>query len=1351
MLWASTGKHLVRSEIHKRMLRENRPTLGRVGQILSALHKDKLLVRVVRRSQGSKKAGFFALSERGRELCRVLGFEHEERLLFPATQEKLRTWLTPDRLRPRPPGKIVAVYGYRGRLGRTTLVAHVARGLAENLTDDKQLLVVDLDLERPGLDDFFRPPEHGECRGLGGLLLDFERKAPRKRAFWLRGALASQRYVLHPLPKVPGLAYLPSGLGAGQQGLSPSERAEAVALLNTEAGLATPTSGRSEHNLKTLGFLSELRAALREKFERTVLDPQSGHSLGAWIATQTLADELVLCSQAEDESQATVDGLRAVLANFLHQQDGNSTTGGGMFLFRLTQPTTFEDLNQWIDRNLVMKRPQPEGTLDYQPEQLVYDIRLAENRHRWENKHFYRHLITRLDPGATDRSEISSPELQALLAVLDPNKDQAIRSLALGILENAALPELSRWIDWYVRRGSLPTATDSQGEESIRCLLEVISNRLLSRILRSRDHCLVATARSDIVFSQLSESIVNCISETQDCLSRLKTLAESIADVPEVAGAVVVACDEDATAIRVGCSRQVRFSSGMPSLFKLPAIISPLPIGTGWTELQSDQLELPEAQALMVRWIEEEQQPVGAVIIGLLKGEYSRQLLKGIDRSLKMLGTAIQTALKLEEDRCLARLREIELEELGLLKPIEPQAIALRIKESFDAEAVTILLREQGKLYLSATTEPETDRWDAIYDPGDFLTRIALNETKSIRLQNGRDLDEIQTKINRDITTNPNIDLGQPETLARSGDPFRFLATPMRYIRNPERANRDGETPPDTRRSLMSRGLIRVLRNKTQLPFSMAENNALQQFADLLGLAIRSAWRWFIAEQLMTAETEAILITRNEHGDAPKMVFADPGAEALFSMAREQLEAMDPRDLYAVGQYSKIDKLLTDAGAENKDACGPIRSKVIRMSGSGVAIRSVEISFRLFKSNFVQAPIWYTIAVMRDITDSRPLVELLDKKGVAYFRADSKGYTIESSLAESKLTGYTQHDLESMHRSKLYRDASEREELFKTVDKHDGALVPARKRLRRRDGTFFFAEGVIQLIKDNHGNKLGHEGLYEDITDRLRLQGFLDVKENKVLKEHELYEELQANARFQLLFMTSIGHQLRSPLGALAEQLRNFQEGLFDSERFPKRLEYAIGQAKVCSLLVANLTYMDKILSGSTFNFEPISLADLAIETGRNFRHLLAEKNLDLRIDEASIRNTLDVWGHQELLRQILVNLLDNAIKYSIPGTWIEICARRRARRSYLQISNQGLPIPRDVRERIFERGFRMPHAEALIPAGTGLGLWLVRKIATAHRATIHCTEVLEQDQNRTAFKVAFPSEPATSSAERFE
>jgi len=486
-LWSSSGQHLVRSEIHRRMPRACRPTLGRIGQILAALCKDGVLNREYRRSQGSREAGFYTLSERGRELCQELGFEREERLLFQVTDDVLRTCLTRERLARclEAPGRIVAVYGYRRGLGRTTLAAHLARGLAERLGDHEQLLVVDLDLGASGLDAFF-PLKKPGCRGLGGLIVDYRRQAPQKRALWLFGALSAPEYVVRPLKGVPDLVYLPSGLSPGQCLVSSADRAEALAVLHAEAGLAT--SARSgDPDLKALGFMVELRATLLAKFSKTVADPEPGHSLGAWIATQALADHLIVCAQTGDDSPVTLRGLRTVLASFLLKFAGIDS-GAVQFIFRLTELGPGEDLNRWIDVHLAMATAATQE-VTYWTERLPYEARFAKQGVSWIPA-LYTHLVDRLKSSTSPSRPMISANLtlQLLMDVLDPHKDRNDRFIAAGALKACPLQELAQWVDWYVREKSFHTATDAQGKNLIKDIVQVQSERLLSKILEAQMH-----------------------------------------------------------------------------------------------------------------------------------------------------------------------------------------------------------------------------------------------------------------------------------------------------------------------------------------------------------------------------------------------------------------------------------------------------------------------------------------------------------------------------------------------------------------------------------------------------------------------------------------------------------------------------------------------------------------------------------------------------------------------------------------------------------------------------------------------------------------------------------------------
>lgn len=465
-LWAHPGVPLVRSKIHKLMIHERRPTLGRVGQILSSFDEAGLLEKTIGKAQGAPRASFYRLSEKGRQKARELGFVQKEAIHFPVTEKQLATNLSLENLcRTRSPGRILTVYGFRGGLGRTTTTAFVARGLAEKLTGTaKPLLAIDLNLTAPSLDRFLQAEKPKPTRGLAGLLVDYHLHTKSKRPLWLRAALHDNRYVVRTFRDQP-LFFLPSGF-SDRDDLTTSECAEALTLLHQalEAHQAKPSAPGED-------FLSELRRALLDSFEQTVIDCESGRSLGGWIATQVLAEELLICAQHEDPSPPTRDGIRAVLANFLDRQRRATDRGRFVALLRTERSLDSEEIVEWARINLVhgsAETPDPETAAKHCP------VLPIESDPRLQTLKPLRDAKTRLDPHnfwtprtahfehviCWLRGEPSEPEfppageLLGLEAFLNPSMSESGRGILWNQILQWEFPELVHWIDLYFRTRS---------------------------------------------------------------------------------------------------------------------------------------------------------------------------------------------------------------------------------------------------------------------------------------------------------------------------------------------------------------------------------------------------------------------------------------------------------------------------------------------------------------------------------------------------------------------------------------------------------------------------------------------------------------------------------------------------------------------------------------------------------------------------------------------------------------------------------------------------------------------------------------------------------------------------------
>ena len=812
-----------------------------------------------------------------------------------------------------------------------------------------------------------------------------------------------------------------------------------------------------------------------------------------------------------------------------------------------------------------------------------------------------------------------------------------------------------------------------------------------------------------------------------DSTPRLDQLAAAVAGVEGVAGTLLAACDAEGYPLALS-EPALEIESDVP-LDVVAEIRSGLEPGAEWSRLAAGS-GIASPEDVWARTFHGRHAPRGLLLVRVPDPAAVPIVSGCLDLAMDHLEWALAGVLAHQQSRLVERLRRLEGEQIESSERLDLAVVASRFQEIFDANAVTILIREQGKLYLSATTDKALADTVVRYDPGMGFSGLVLDTNTPIRLYDARDSREISAKVGEGLKRDDGS--LHPEALAAGDESFRFLAVPMRF-------------------SGKAKGVIRLLREKHQPPFTLEEQTALQHSANLLAAMMFFSWRQYLATAVMEAETEAVLITRSEPGtvySVPRVVYAESGATKLFG---RDVVGMDARSLYPEGEYDRIRALLEESIAAGETVFGPIRTKATRSSNGETEIRLVDNSYRLVTSPFVKPDTHYTIAVIRDTTkeqlrarrdklvaiEHERLTSLLDQKGLAYFAVDADGRTTATSLTEGRLTGYSRTDLLGEDRKMLYDKTADEDDLMNQMRKNRGALVHTVKRLKRKDGEPFLAGWVTRMLYDREDREIGYEGLYEDVTDRMRLQGFLDLDTERVIKEQELYEKLRENTSFQLLFMNSFAHQVRSPLGALIHHLVNFREGVIDAGRLKTELGYVIGQANVCALQVENLTYMEKILRGESFKFHQVNLAKLAIQTKLDFEHLAVDKRVRVEVDGKSIDKYLPILGHKELLRQVLVNLIDNGIKYSLPHTRIRIrgCPGPQA---YLQVTSRGIPIPREDRKRIFERGFRRPEAKAAVPDGTGLGLWLVRKIVGVHGATIRCTEILEHKKERTAFQIFF-------------
>jgi len=238
---------------------------------------------------------------------------------------------------------------------------------------------------------------------------------------------------------------------------------------------------------------------------------------------------------------------------------------------------------------------------------------------------------------------------------------------------------------------------------------------------------------------------------------------------------------------------------------------------------------------------------------------------------------------------------------------------------------------------------------------------------------------------------------------------------------------------------------------------------------------------------------------------------------------------------------------------------------------------------------------------------------------------------------------------------------------------------------------------------------------------------------------NDLLGRLEAAFDQQRRFVADASHELRTPVAIIAgeAELALGREGR-DAGELRAALA-AIGQeAARLQQIVADLFLLARADAGERPRaVEELYLADLVAEVTHAVRTLAARKQITLaeRVD-----GELPFRGDEALLRRLLLNLLDNAIKYTPEGGEVTVTAERRGAEYVVEVSDTGPGIPPEQRERVFERFFRGARGGG----GAGLGLAIARWVAEAHGGGV---ALARSGPGGSTFAVTLPARGPTSDA----
>ncbi len=222
-------------------------------------------------------------------------------------------------------------------------------------------------------------------------------------------------------------------------------------------------------------------------------------------------------------------------------------------------------------------------------------------------------------------------------------------------------------------------------------------------------------------------------------------------------------------------------------------------------------------------------------------------------------------------------------------------------------------------------------------------------------------------------------------------------------------------------------------------------------------------------------------------------------------------------------------------------------------------------------------------------------------------------------------------------------------------------------------------------------------------------------------------------------FTLHASHELKTPLTIMRFQLETkLDEGKNLSPEEVEWLECELHEVQRLSKIVDSLTLLTKADAGlMKLEQKPLALGDLVRECFEDAQ-ILAEPQ-EVQVTLAGC-DAAQVLGDGDRLRQLLLNLTDNAVKYNRPGGAVSLALRSRDGQAEIEVTNTGEGVPAELQPRVFERFIRGTEARSRAIEGSGLGLSICRWIVQAHGGTIQMTSQVGQS---TTVLVRLPLAPA--------
>ncbi|MDQ3101363.1 MAG: PAS domain S-box protein, partial [Bacteroidota bacterium] len=360
--------------------------------------------------------------------------------------------------------------------------------------------------------------------------------------------------------------------------------------------------------------------------------------------------------------------------------------------------------------------------------------------------------------------------------------------------------------------------------------------------------------------------------------------------------------------------------------------------------------------------------------------------------------------------------------------------------------------------------------------------------------------------------------------------------------------------------------------------------------------------------------------------------------------------------------------------------------------------------------------------ITRDLTERKQTEEYLRKiegrfrlfmSGMQEYGVlimDPEGRVVDSNAAAEDLLGYTNEEIQGLPFTKLFPDDEQpAAEMELREASSTGKAIDDRWHVRQ-DGSFFWANGITSVLRDQNGNLQGYAKVLRDRTDRKRLEEELTTKTRQLEDADKRKNE----------FLAMLAHELRNPLAPIASlvTILEFEQLSSTGKDAVKVLDRQVGKF---SRLINDLMDISRITQGLIqLQMERMDLRNILNAVIEEATQMLREHEHELDLDLPD--EPLWLQADPTRMSQVFENLVNNAIKYTGSKGHIRVKAELTDGWVAVRVKDNGMGIAPELLPRVFDLFQQSDRTLDRAKGGLGIGLTIVKNIVDMHGGTVEAT-----------------------------